>query len=245
MTPFPAYAQSAPPSKAAAQKPNNIVATPPLPTSPSSTPSPAPKYVEGKDFALWNKYEDVAIHFNTLIMQLRTQALAAVAGVVTIAGLAISFAGKSARATEWHILFGTILFLTLAWIALAILDIFYYDELLKGAVTALLEHEAATSVLDNAGNPMKDKSGKNIPAIILSTRINQAVPPTLYPIWSFYGLVLAGLLFGLGYTGFQFFRSPGGDAGGKLECKIDRAPSEKLQITVEPTAVAAAPPGPA
>jgi hypothetical protein len=35
---------------------------------------------------LWGKYEDIAMHFNELLIRLRTQALGAVATIVTAAG---------------------------------------------------------------------------------------------------------------------------------------------------------------
>jgi len=38
-------------------------------------------------FRLWSKYEDVAMHFNDLILRLRFQALAGVAGLATLVGV--------------------------------------------------------------------------------------------------------------------------------------------------------------
>jgi hypothetical protein len=229
-----ASAQSGLPNPAVTKGTKVVVAPRPPSSSGNAQPvSNAPKYTDGKEFALWNKYEDVAIHFNTLIMQLRTQALAAIAGVVTVGGLAISFAGKSTRATQWHILFGTIFFLTLAWVSLGALDLLYYDRLLTGAVNAILEHEDATSVLDSAGKPIMDGDGNEMRTIILSRRISQAVPNHFIAVGTFYGLIFLGLLSGLIYTGLHF-RGQQLEQGGKLECTIDRAPSDKLQLTVEP-----------
>ena len=38
-------------------------------------------------FELWSKYEEIAMHFNDLIVKIRTQALGAVAAITTIAGV--------------------------------------------------------------------------------------------------------------------------------------------------------------
>ena len=35
-------------------------------------------------YDLWTKYEDIAMHFNDLLIKLRTQALAAVAALTTL-----------------------------------------------------------------------------------------------------------------------------------------------------------------
>ena len=37
-------------------------------------------------YDLWTKYEDIAMHFNDLLIKLRTQALAAVAALTTLSG---------------------------------------------------------------------------------------------------------------------------------------------------------------
>jgi hypothetical protein len=39
---------------------------------------------------LWDKYEQIAMHFNELLIRLRTQALGAVATIVTAAGFLVS-----------------------------------------------------------------------------------------------------------------------------------------------------------
>ena len=113
-------------------------------TSSEPAVTPTPNYSESSEFVLWSKYEDVAMHFNDLIIKLRTQALAGLAGVITVSGLAVNFVGKPTSHTEWEVLFATVLFLTLAWIALLLLDLFYYDKLLQGAVNALYQHEKDT-----------------------------------------------------------------------------------------------------
>jgi hypothetical protein len=49
-----------------------------------------PKNSEPKQWSvhdLWAKYEDIAMHFNDLLIRLRTQALAAVAALITLVGI--------------------------------------------------------------------------------------------------------------------------------------------------------------
>ena len=102
------------------------------------------KYTDTSDFALWDKYESVAMHFNELTIRLRTQALGALTGVVAISGFAVTFAQKAESRAQWVVLFGALLFFTFAWIAIWVLDLGYYNKLLWGAVQAILEHEEHT-----------------------------------------------------------------------------------------------------
>src|SRR6476620_10572086 len=113
--------------------------------NPAGDPPPSPpKYTETAEFALWSKYEDVAMHFNDLIMRLRTQALGALTGIVAISGFAMNFTSKPSSNSEWQILCATILFLTICWVALALLDLWYYNRLLEGAVAAIMDLERRT-----------------------------------------------------------------------------------------------------
>jgi hypothetical protein len=84
-----------------------------------------------------------------------------------------------------------LVFFTLAWIALWILDRFYYHRLLEGAVKAILELERAT------------QNNSHETPIRLSTIIDAEVPNRIKTFTWFYGLVLLGLLVGVGCTGWQ------------------------------------------
>lgn len=146
---------------------------------------------EPSEFAIWNEYEKVAMHFNDLIMRLRTQALGTLAGVVAISGLAVSFAQKSESTSQLVILLSALVFFTLAWVALYFLDMLYYHKLLEGAVKAILELE-------------KDKqNGQNKKRINLSTKIHEEVPHRMITITAFYGLVLLALLIAVNCAGWQ------------------------------------------
>ena len=87
---------------------------------------------------LWKKYEEIAMHFNDLLIRLRTQALASVAALSILTSI---FAIKTDTSVSWAV--GAIVFfiLSLFWIAIWILDFTYYNKLLIGAVVALVELE--------------------------------------------------------------------------------------------------------
>ena len=182
--------------------------------------------IEDKLFELWSKYEDVAIHFNDLIMRLRTHALTGVAGVVTVAGLAINFGGKQAPAAEWTMVLFAISFLTIAWIALWILDVGYYNRLLIGAVNAICELEKATQTA-NPQDPLK--------SIILSTRVRSQASGHTYVVNIFYIAVLIGLLVGDALAYAKYSALPVQVSPDRLELKLDRVPDDTLQFSVGPT----------
>jgi hypothetical protein len=191
----------------------------------------APSFSESSAFVLWSKYEDVAMHFNDLIMKLRTQALAGLAGVVTVSGLAVSFTGKAVTATEWEVLFYTIAFLTLAWIALFSLDLCYYNKLLMGAVKAIHKHEELT---DNE---------PPIERIILSRHISGSAVNHTKVVCFFYGLVFLGLLVGDAFTLYKWCTMPTTpSASSKYEFKFERAPAEGVDVKIAPTHATDAPP---
>jgi outer membrane protein OmpA-like peptidoglycan-associated protein len=113
---------------------------------PSPTPIRFPGPLEGNRFSafeVWKQYEEIAKHFNDLISRLRFQALAGVAGLSASIGLlADRFAGPGqTRANIATLAFGV---LAVLWFALFILDFFYYNRLLLGAVLEIVkvEHES-------------------------------------------------------------------------------------------------------
>lgn len=142
---------------------------------------------------LWGKYEDIAMHFNDLILKIRVQALAAVAAISTVVGF---FNRNGDNEFSWGLTAAVFFFLCLFWIAIWILDFRYYNRLLLGAVNALLELETIS------------KTSRYVDQIQLSTLIENAVggEKTLSKSdhrkksfgrkW-FYSLVFIGLLTGL------------------------------------------------
>src|ERR1019366_10562259 len=84
---------------------------------------------------LWAKYEDIAMHFNDLLIRLRTQALAAVAALSTLVGIFTKTDPNSVH-VSWEIATAVFLGLSIFWIAIWIIDFCYYNRLLIGAVAA-------------------------------------------------------------------------------------------------------------
>ncbi len=109
--------------------------------------------------SLWEKYEDVAMHFNDLIMKVRVQALGAVAALSTLVGILAQDADKG---VSWGFLTSIFFFLIIFWLAIWVLDFEYYNRLLHGAVDAILKLEKAS------------KTSKTISKIELSTCIEAA-----------------------------------------------------------------------
>jgi len=64
----------------------------------AGTMAPATQQIGGTDGfptrELWEKYEDIAMHFNDLIIKLRTQALAGVVALSTLVGFSQSGFGR-------------------------------------------------------------------------------------------------------------------------------------------------------
>jgi hypothetical protein len=125
----------------------------------------------------WYKYEQIAMHFNDLLMRFRTQALAGMAAIGTLAAVLVSAKGISASCLP-----GFFAVLTFLWIAAWVLDAAYYSLLLKGAVKAIKDFERQT----------RPEGGRE--RIRLSTTIDE----TTTSKWShrvhvFYGIVTGAL----------------------------------------------------
>lgn len=158
-------------------------------SEPGSDPPP------GLDlFEAWKEYEKVAMHFNDLLIRLRTQSLAAVAAFAAIAGVLLK--GESiGEELRWGTLAAVFIVLSALWIAVWILDFAYYNRLLLGAVKSLLEIEKAS------------KTGSRVSGLSLSTDIEAAVRQGNWfsleswdkakGRWAFYIIVLLMLLTGV------------------------------------------------
>jgi hypothetical protein len=151
---------------------------------------------------VWEKYEDIAMHFNDLLIRLRTQALAAVAAISTL----VTIFGKTGADPKlsWELAALVFSLLSVFWIAIWIIDFCYYNRLLIGAVAAILDIEALS------------KEAIYIRQIDISTKIERAVaregkslPSDWYRFfnlhlgtWAFYvfvfGALIGGILFLLG-----------------------------------------------
>jgi hypothetical protein len=90
---------------------------------------------------LWFKYETVAMHFNDLLLKLRTQALGGLAAVAALTTLFNDKIPLDIRTTALRLVF---IILAVVWVAIAALDQLYYQRLLTGAVDALRDFERST-----------------------------------------------------------------------------------------------------
>ena len=143
------------------------------------------------------------MHFNDLIIRLRTQALAGVAAISAVVGL---FAKSQDLKLDWQMAMAVFFMLCLFWIAIWIIDFCYYNRLLAGAVAALLDIETRSA------------HETLVTRITLSTIIEDTVAGLLPkeranpkimrgPLW-FYSIVLFALLVGFGYSIYEFSQSP-------------------------------------
>jgi hypothetical protein len=176
------------------------------------TAAPPVKPVEpGFDlFEVWKKYEELAQHFNDLLMRLRSQSLGAVAAFATAASVLLK---GDAIGTDfrWGSLVAVFSSLSVFWLAIWMLDFLYYNRLLLGAVDAL--------------EKIEDESTRRnrIFEINLSTRIEAVVARRMKYVeekrdvhgkkksslkrakglWWFYGLVMGLLLLATGISCWQ------------------------------------------
>lgn len=93
---------------------------------------------------LWAKYEDIAMHFNDLLMRLRSQSVAGIAAVSTLVGI---FTREGIADVHMDWLIATVIFFAMVvfWVAIFCIDSFYYNRLLLGAVAAIKDLEARTA----------------------------------------------------------------------------------------------------
>lgn len=113
-------------------------------------------------FTVWKEYETIAMHFNDLLLKIRTQSLAAVAAFATVAGVLLRGDNITPQ-LRWGALSAVFLALCVFWLAIWILDFAYYNRLLLGAVKALTWIEK------------ESKKGNRTSGIYISTLIEQAV----------------------------------------------------------------------
>jgi hypothetical protein len=125
--------------------------------------------------ALWWHYEELAMHFNGLIMQFRVQVLGGAGAIGTLAGYLIN-SGKIDDEQQRERLRAVVaagLWVLIA--SAALLDVFYYRQLLEGAVNAIIDFE------------------RQHPEIQISTEIKRTVGRGVDVIWVVYTLLLATL----------------------------------------------------
>jgi hypothetical protein len=151
-------------------------------------------------YELWDKYEQIAMRFNDLLIRLRTQALAGVATLTTIIGI---FAKSEASTkTNWEMVAFALAVIIVFWLAVWVLDFTYYNRLPLGATAALFALEE------------ESKHRLRVRSIDMSTQIREAVANRyswekkqslrlVLGRWVFYSLVLLALAGALAFAIYQ------------------------------------------
>ena len=90
---------------------------------------------------VWKSYENVAMHFNDLIIRLRIQSIGGIAALATIIGIVLKGTTGNNETFNYGVAMVATSCLILFWIAIWVLDLRYYNRLLEGSVNAILELE--------------------------------------------------------------------------------------------------------
>lgn len=97
--------------------------------------------VDDQLYTYWAKCEDVAIHFNELIIKMRTQVLSTITIIGTLLGVLSRMPEQGSPHNTIAIGFALLL---LAWLGVGCIDALYYGRLLKGAVDEIVRVEEMT-----------------------------------------------------------------------------------------------------
>jgi hypothetical protein len=175
-----------------------------------AVPSVPPGEPTADVIALWYHYEEIAMHFNELIMQYRLQLIGGAGAIGTVASYLIGAKIKDVVEGRWlRALVCSGLLVLVA--AAASLDLLYYDKLLRGAVDALLDFE------------MKH------PQIQMSTRIENSVGQGKFAIWHVYETLLLLMTIFTAWSWYRYFFGPP-VAHGRGRGNSAPIPTHKLKI---------------
>jgi hypothetical protein len=147
--------------------------------------------------SLWAKYEDIAMHFNDLLIRLRTQSLAGVAAISTIVGIFSKDGGVADISLDWVVAEAIFAAMIGFWIAIWCLDMLYYNRLLSGAVNAIIRLEDQTK-------PGATFDGQIDMSTAIKQRFKQKVRPPFQRGASLGILTFYFIVFGVLVAGFLF-----------------------------------------
>jgi len=144
------------------------------------------KYKHDHFFSVWCKYEDIANHFNGLIIQIRIKSLAL---ITTISSILAMYTTKNG-VIHWELLQCSLLFQFFFLLSVCVLDLFYYNRLLTSTIEILRDLE-------------KDRpKTKGVPEPNFSTALDDKVGGT-WVVESFYLVSLLVLSLAIIYCGFN------------------------------------------
>jgi hypothetical protein len=158
-----------------------------------------------KSFLLdaWEKHENIAMHFNDLILRIRIQALGALTAVVTVGGVFLKPTTPEQH-LPWGLLTCVLGVLLLFWIAIWLLDFRYYNRLLLGSIDSLLALESA---INNEGKNIEFNMSHKIEDAVLGRAPTHRQPNTLWGPVLFYSIVTIVLGAGAIYSCTKFLCS--------------------------------------
>jgi hypothetical protein len=148
---------------------------------------------------LWAKYEDIAMHFNDLLMRLRSQSLAEIAALATIVGVLTKGDVEAVR-ISWLVAAMIFVAMALFWVAVWCIDFLYYNVLLMGAVTALRQLEAES----HRDGPR----GINMSTLIERQFTQPANISPFRGVLLFYGIALVSLVAGAFFCLIMHWQDP-------------------------------------
>jgi hypothetical protein len=148
----------------------------------------------------WERHENIAMHFNDLILKVRLQALGALAAVVTVGGVLLKTVPPE-RHLPWGLVTSVFAVLLALWIAIWLLDFRYYNRLLLGAVDSLLALENAI----NSGAKIDFNMSHKIEDAVHGKAPTHREEGTLTGPLLFYSIVTVVLIVGIAYSGASFF----------------------------------------
>lgn len=134
---------------------------------------------------LWYHYEEIAMHFNNLTLQYRLQLMG---GAGILATVFTYLVGTNNQKDKTWLMFIIPLTLFIIVLAAAILDVFYYDKLLSGAVQELISLEAKYPDL-NMSTRIKEVVSGNHMKIIYIVYLLILVPLLVFALIGLYKVV--------------------------------------------------------
>jgi hypothetical protein len=153
---------------------------------------------------LWEKYEEIAMHFNDLLMRLRSQSLAGIAALSAFIGI-FTKGGMADIHLDWVIATALLLAMTFFWVAIACLDLLYYNVLLLGAV------EAIKSLEDQTKPDAAFTTGINMSTVIeaeFTKSMWRKEQMRFHGVHWFYAIVLVVILAGLTFSSHMMNAAP-------------------------------------
>jgi len=137
------------------------------------------------------------MHFNDLLMRLRSQSLAGIAAISTLVGI-FTREGVADIHLDWLVATGIFVTMALFWAAIWCLDFFYYNRLLLGAVAAIELIESQT-----ANRPTPLNMSTTIEAEFQRPLLG-IVWPRFWGVIAFYATVLIAIIAGICFSLYMY-----------------------------------------